>query len=80
MVAFVIDRSSGLYAEGVEINEVARALATAAGERGTMAEYLHSTVMHLEERGIQDGHLWRLQQLVAERIENAAAKVFSLAR
>lgn len=73
-VAFVMDRNSGLYAGGVEINEVARALATAAGERGTMAEYLYSTVKHLEERGIHDGHLWRLQELVAERIENPAAQ------
>jgi glutathione-specific gamma-glutamylcyclotransferase len=33
-----------------------------------MAEYLASTVQHLEERGIHDRYLWRLQGLVAARI------------
>lgn len=44
-------------------------LATACGFRGSMAEYLYSTVNHLEELGIHDRHLWRLQELVADRIE-----------
>jgi len=34
-----------------------------------MAEYLHSTVTHLEARGIHDRYLWRLQDLVARRLE-----------
>jgi cation transport protein ChaC len=34
-----------------------------------MAEYLFSTVEHLEQMGLHDPHLWRLQNLVAERIE-----------
>jgi cation transport protein ChaC len=71
-VAFVIDRKSGLYVSGTAIGEIADALATAAGERGTMADYLYSTVKQLEERGIHDRHLWRLQELVAKRIEAAA--------
>jgi cation transport regulator ChaC len=29
-------------------------------------------VMHLEERGIHDRNLWRLQALVAERIKAAS--------
>ncbi len=45
-----------------------QALATAAGERETMAEYLASTVQHLEARGIHDTYLWRPQALVAGRI------------
>jgi cation transport protein ChaC len=36
-----------------------------------MAEYLFSTVSKLEESGIHDRNLWRLQRLVAERIEAA---------
>jgi cation transport protein ChaC len=28
-------------------------------------------VLHLEALGIHDRHLWRLQELVAERIERA---------
>ena len=46
-------------------------LARATGTRGSMAEYLHATVDHLEQMGIHDPHLWRLQHLVAERIEAA---------
>ena len=71
-VAFVMDQMSGLYISGIAIDEIADALATAVGERGSMADYLYSTVKHLEERGIHDSHLWRLQELVARRIESAA--------
>ena len=35
---------------------------------GSCAEYLHNTVSHLEERGIRDRNLWKLQQLVAAKI------------
>jgi len=55
------------------IGEIADALTTAVGERGSMADYLFSTVKNLEERGIHDRHLWRLQELVARRIESAAS-------
>jgi cation transport protein ChaC len=36
-----------------------------------MAEYLYATVKHLEDLGIHDPHLWRLQERVAARIESA---------
>jgi cation transport protein ChaC len=36
-----------------------------------MAEYLYATVQKLEELGIRDHHLWRLQALVADRIDAA---------
>jgi glutathione-specific gamma-glutamylcyclotransferase len=68
-VAFAIDRSSGLYIGGLAPEEVADVLAVAVGQLGSMAEYLYSTVNHLEELGIHDKHLWRLQELVADRIE-----------
>jgi cation transport protein ChaC len=70
-LAFVIDRNGGRYVGGLSDDEVADALATAVGHRGSMAEYLHNTVRHLEELGLRDGHLWRLQEMVAERIEAA---------
>ena len=38
-----------------------------------MAEYLYATVRHLEDMGIHDHHLWRLQELVADRIDAAYA-------
>ncbi len=54
---------------GLSEAEIADVLATAVGSRGSMAEYLHQTVEHLDQMGIHDPHLWRLQHLVAERIE-----------
>ena len=56
-IAFTIDRNSGRYVGGLSADEVADALAIAVGERGSMAEYLYSTVKHLEDRGIHDRHL-----------------------
>lgn len=70
-LTFCIDRNSGRYVSGLSENEIADVLARAVGTRGSMAEYLHATVEHLEQMGIHDPHLWRLQHLVAERIEAA---------
>ena len=70
-LTFAIDRNSGRYVNGLGDEAVADVLAKACGFRGSMAEYLHATVLHLEALGIHDRHLWRLQELVAERIERA---------
>jgi cation transport protein ChaC len=72
-IAFVIDRKSGRYVGGLSPEVVADALASAVGHRGSMAEYLYSTVRHLEDLGLRDRLLWRLQEMVAERIETATA-------
>jgi cation transport protein ChaC len=69
--AFVIDRKSGRYVGGLSPEAVADVLAKAVGMWGSMAEYLHSTVEHLEDLGIHDKQLWLLQEMVAERIEAA---------
>src|SRR5262249_32581874 len=71
-IAFVINRAGERYVRGLSLETIADALAIAAGPMGSMAEYLYSTVHHLEELGIHDRHLWRLQELVGERIEAAA--------
>jgi len=71
-IAFVINREGGRYVRGLSLEETADALAVAAGPMGSMAEYLHSTVQHLEELGIHDKQLWRLQELVGERLESVA--------
>jgi glutathione-specific gamma-glutamylcyclotransferase len=70
-LAFPISRQSEAYLPGLTTDMVVQALATAAGERGSMAEYLHSTVAHLEQRGIHDRYLWKMQELVADWLENA---------
>jgi cation transport protein ChaC len=48
--------------------EVARILARACGHAGSCAAYLFHTVSKLDELGIRDRNLWRLQQLVADEI------------
>jgi len=68
-LAFVMNRASRQYAGRLPEAEVARILARACGHWGSGAEYLMNTVAHLEERGIRDRGLWRLQRLVAARIE-----------
>jgi cation transport protein ChaC len=71
-LAFPISRSSASYLPGLTEDVIVESLATAAGERGSMAEYLRSTVEHLEERGIHDQYLWRMQERVAKRLERCA--------
>jgi cation transport protein ChaC len=68
-LTFCIDRRSGRYIGGLTEPQIAQVLATAVGSRGSMVEYLFNTVTHLETLGIHDPHLWRLQEMVAERIE-----------
>lgn len=68
---FCIDRNSGRYVSGLSEAEIADVLAKAVGSRGSMVEYLFNTVSHLEQLGIHDPHLWRLQELVAERLDGS---------
>jgi cation transport protein ChaC len=70
-LTFCINRGGGLYVSGLGPERLAEILATAVGERGSMAEYLYATVAGLEEIGIHDPHLWQLQELVALNIERA---------
>lgn len=68
-LGFVMNRASPYYTGRLPAEEVAQVLAGACGHWGTGAEYLLNTVTHLEARGIHDSGLWRLQHLVAQRIE-----------
>ena len=67
-LGFVINRRSPRYAGRLAPDDVADIVATAAGPWGSCAEYLRETVARLEELGIYDRNLWRLQALVAKRI------------
>jgi cation transport protein ChaC len=69
---FCIDRKSGRYVSGLDEAQVAEVLAKAVGGRGSMVEYLFNTVQHLEQLGIHDPHLWRLQEMVAAKLDGAA--------
>ncbi len=66
-IAICIDRSGPSYCRHTP-DETAEILAEACGHWGSCAEYLMNTVHHLEELGIHDRYLWRVQELVAARI------------
>jgi cation transport protein ChaC len=70
-IGFVVDRRSQFYSGCLAPEEVADIVSRAAGHWGSCAEYLHNTVSHLEELGIHDRNLWRLQALVAERMASS---------
>lgn len=65
---FVMNSGSPKYAGDLTPEEVADVLAQSCGHLGTGADYLLNTVTQLEARGMHDQGLWRLQELVAERI------------
>ena len=67
-IAFVNRRGFDGYCGDMSEVEIADRLARAVGMWGSMAEYLCNTVTHLEEMGIRDAYLWRMQGLVAERL------------
>jgi glutathione-specific gamma-glutamylcyclotransferase len=67
-LGFVANRTGPRYTGRLALEHVADILAIAAGHAGSCAQYLHETVARLEELGIRDRNLWRLQALVAERI------------
>ncbi len=68
-MAFPMDRKNARYIAGLSDQDLANVLATACGYRGSMAEYLFQTVSMLESLDIHDRNLWRLQELVADRID-----------
>lgn len=70
-LAFVADRKGRAYAGKLPLIEIASVLARAAGHWGSAAQYLLRTVTMLEQHGVRDRNLWRLQSLVANEIESA---------
>jgi cation transport protein ChaC len=68
-LTFVMNRASASYAGRMSTDAVADVLSRSCGHIGSGAEYLYNTVSHLEAKGIHDAGLWRLQQLVAARID-----------
>jgi cation transport protein ChaC len=59
------------YAGHLSDEAVADALARAVGMVGSMAHYVYMTAQHLEQLGLCDDRLWRMQALIAARIEQA---------
>jgi cation transport protein ChaC len=67
-LTFVANHAGERYAGRISDEIVADHIAHACGEAGTGADYLLETVLRCEELGIHDRFLWRLQELVAERM------------
>jgi cation transport protein ChaC len=65
------------YSVKLPLARVAQILARACGHIGSGADYLFQTVAKLEEFGIRDRNLWRLQRLVADEIRRATAPAVS---
>lgn len=47
------------------------ALTVAVGMGGNMPDYVFNTARHLEALGLCDDRLWRIQEMIAERIERS---------
>jgi cation transport protein ChaC len=62
--AFTVRRDNPDYAGRLPLDQMARIIRDAVGGRGSGRDYLASTVRHLEELGIADGPLHRLQARV----------------
>ncbi len=65
---YVVQTDHALYAGELDLEGQARVIAKAAGNRGPNAEYLHNTVSHLTEIGIDDSDLSWLASRVKELI------------
>ena len=61
---FVADPGHPGYAGGLTIAQTAQRIATCRGARGPNIEYLTRTIEHLEELGVRDHNLLRLQAAV----------------
>ncbi len=70
-VGFPINRAAPSYVPHLTEEQVVTSLATASGTAGSIAEYLLNTITHLQANGIHDRALWRLQELVAMRLEES---------
>jgi cation transport protein ChaC len=61
---YVLDRTHPQYAGRPDLEAQARIIARAEGPAGPNAEYLHNTVAHLREIGLEDPHLEALDARV----------------
>lgn len=65
-LTYVINRTCPRYAGRLPDDEAVKAIRSAAGDLGTNAEYLLSTVRHLDELGITDVRLHALVRCLLE--------------
>ena len=63
-ITFTVNRDFDRYVQDLSEARTVQALATAHGRLGRARDYLHNTVVHLDELGINDGPMHRLLGLV----------------
>lgn len=63
-IAFVVNRQHPRFIARIELTEAAQMIAQAEGWLGSCADYLFSTVQHLDELGVADGPMHELKRLV----------------
>jgi len=67
-LTFVLNRASPRYAGRLPDDTVVATIRTAAGDLGSNAEYLLSTVEHLDQLGIPDRRLHALKRCLLENV------------
>ena len=65
-ICYVLDRSHAQYCGGMALEEQAEIIARSIGPMGRNCEYLHNTVSHLIELGVEDPELVALDRRVRE--------------
>ncbi len=70
-ITFVANRAQERYVRDPDETDVVRMMATAKGPLGRARDYLHNTVLHLDELGVADGPLHRLLAAVDAYEEGA---------
>lgn len=71
-LSFVVEPSHERYAGRLSENEIAAAIARAAGQLGPCRDYLSQTVTAMEKAGVRAGAIHRLSRTVAQVAENLA--------
>jgi cation transport protein ChaC len=66
-VTFVVNRQGTRYVRRLDLDLVARHVATASGALGSCMEYLHQTLQALEVLGLDDSMLRRVYRICAAR-------------
>jgi glutathione-specific gamma-glutamylcyclotransferase len=67
-VAFVANPHSNRYLGSLTDEKIVAVISTARGQVGTSADYLRETVVHLDELGLRDEALSRINRLVQARL------------
>ncbi|MEM9146908.1 MAG: gamma-glutamylcyclotransferase [Pseudomonadota bacterium] len=65
--AYVLDRTHRQYAGGLSLERQAAIIAASVGPAGPNPDYLHNTVAHLREIGVEDPDLFALDAMVRAR-------------